>query len=75
MSAEEEANASGDETETQSTIDGKKKKMRVNQDYVRDKLKNQLKGLASKKRAKCNGNKDKNSIKAKADIREEIRYN
>ena len=42
--------------------------MRINQDYVKEKVKQQFKNLASKNRNKHNNNKNKNSMKGKAEI-------
>ena len=50
----------------------KKKKMKINQEFVREKVKEQLKNLANKNRQKRNNNKCKNSMITKNEIRETL---
>ena len=44
--------------------------MRINQEYVKQKVKNQLRNMNQKHKQKRNQNKDKKVMKARADIRE-----
>jgi hypothetical protein len=54
----EESKIEGIEEETPAA-DKKPKKMKINQEYVKDKVKQQLKNLATKNRNKANNNKNK----------------
>ena len=47
--------------------------MKVNQEYVKEKLKQQMKNLASKNRNKHNNNKNKKTMKAKGEINDYVR--
>ena len=46
--------------------------MRVNMEYVKEKVKQQLKNLAAKNRTKHNNNKHKTTMKSQSDIRFEL---
>jgi len=68
----EEGEGDKEEEEKGEVKDRKPKKVRVNEEYVKEKVKQQLKNLASKNRNKPNKNKDRKAIKNKNEIRDVV---